>query len=374
MPHKKVNLKIIARGKNKVYQLDYRLPSGKRKRETYYNKQDAYQVRTEIERRLTSQLTGIEPLEERNIGLEPLIDEYLKKKTSLRENTVLRYNDYKKRIIYFFEKEFPFAFSNVRGIESRYFREMIRLLLIGDDKLNWRPWKKKTINDLIAFMRSVFKYAVEKKYIRDDIMKDIELFKISEKAEPHYYDDMQMEQLLKHSDPLWAPIFKFLSLTGLRRGELINLRWEDVRIDSNKAQIIIQSHEDFQTKTGGARIIPLSPKAIEIIESMKGRNEKYVFVNKINQKIHPNTILNQMKTALKKANLQGNLKSLRHSFASKLARKGVRRETIAKLLGHNDINTTAVYEHLSPNYLKTEMNRVDQADNFLDEVKTVAIG
>ncbi len=371
MPHKKVNIKISTKGKQKIYQLDYRLPGGKRVRETVNNKQDAELLKAEIEKKLILHSKGIESFENRIIDLKTVFNEYLEKKTNLRDHTVNRYEDYKKRIVLFFETQFPFAYSNIRHLQSRYVRELIRLLLSGDEKFGWKPWKKKTINDLIVVLKSVFKYASEKGYLQQNVMKEIELFKIPPKAELDYFDEEAMQKLMAHADPHWAPIYRFMTLTGLRRGELISLRWEDLRLDSQNPRIIVASRDGFDTKTGGARIIPLNKSALAIIESLRVKNGEYVFLNKDGAKIPPNTILGSIKIALRKAGLKGTIKTLRHTFASKLAMKGVSLYTIAELLGHQDPDTTLIYAHLTPKHLQNEIGKLDESALIADPLDDV---
>jgi len=89
--------------------------------------------------------------------------------------------------------------------------------------------------------------------------------------------------------------------TGLRKDEMINLKWENVDLNISNPRINIVSSEEWKTKTGNFRSIPLNDPALEIVNRWKGRHEKFVFVSQTNQQINPNKPYAHLKNALKKA-------------------------------------------------------------------------
>ena len=127
----------------------------------------------------------------------------------------------------------------------------------------------------------------------------------------------------------------------------------------DNSDITITSSESWKTKTGESRVIPLSKTAVEIIKKQKGRNSEYVFTLKNGSKIHPDKPYQRFKTALKNVGLTGDIHKLRHTFASKLVMKGRPLYDVQKLLGHRDIQTTMIYAHLSPDYLKDSVKELD---------------
>ncbi len=132
--------------------------------------------------------------------------------------------------------------------------------------------------------------------------------------------------------------------TGMRRGELFNLHWND--IDLKRRTLAIHGHN---AKSGKTRHIPLNEEAFAVL--VKWRNEssskRYVFTL-------TGARLDNIKTAfgnvLKQAEIDVfRFHDLRHTFASKLAMRAVDLNTIRELLGHSDLQMTMRYAHLAPN-------------------------
>ena len=152
---------------------------------------------------------------------------------------------------------------------------------------------------------------------------------------------------------------KFIVHTGLRKGEWINLRWYNVILDGENPSIAIVSSGSWKTKTGESRVIPLNKTALEIIKKQKGRNKEYVFTSKNGSTIHPDKPYHSLKTALKNLGLHGDVHKLRHTFASNLVMKKRPLYDVQRLLGHRDIQTTMIYAHLSPDYLKESVKKLE---------------
>ena len=138
-------------------------------------------------------------------------------------------------------------------------------------------------------------------------------------------------------------------LTGARLSEIQTLKWEYVR-------------EGFlalpDLKTGPKRIV-LGKEAAEVlklIERVPGN--PYVITGKIEGQ-HWNDLQRPWRSIRKKAELPGlRIHDLRHSFASVAASAGESLAMIGKLLGHNQVQTTARYAHLSPNPVSATADRV----------------
>ena len=179
-----------------------------------------------------------------------------------------------------------------------------------------------------------------------------------EKSIVEFFTDEELEKIWRELDEYWVEPLKFIVHTGLRKGEWINLKWNNVNLTGENPSITIVSSGSWQTKTGESRVIPLNKIALEIIKKQKGRNSEYVFTQKNGSKIHPDRPYHSLKTALKNLGLEGDIHKLRHTFASKLVMKGRPLYDVQKLLGHKDIETTMIYAHLSPSNHSKESVKV----------------
>ena len=151
----------------------------------------------------------------------------------------------------------------------------------------------------------------------------------------------------------------FAVLTGLRRGEIIGLCWQN--IDFQNALLTIESSATFHSKMGKRRTIPLSGNAMEILKKIRKTSKtKNVFT--INgTPLLGNTIAHIYKRYARMAGLREelNFHALRHSHGSWLAISGASIYKISKLLGHSDVKVTQThYAHLQPENLRDTVDLI----------------
>lgn len=155
-------------------------------------------------------------------------------------------------------------------------------------------------------------------------------------------------------------IFKVAFYTGMRLGELINMRWN--WIDFHKKIITVKCLEDFSTKNKKERIIPMSDAVWLTLNNRFQINshsaEDFVFYRILNKKLHDETVSKQFKSIVRNSFLNNKIHfhSLRHSFASLLVQRGVSLSVVKELLGHEDLATTQIYAHLQQQNLREAIN------------------
>lgn len=154
--------------------------------------------------------------------------------------------------------------------------------------------------------------------------------------------------------------------TGMRPGELLGLKWED--IDPVKGEVVIQrtlsKGVEGPTKGGRHRIVSLSNDAQESLRAIERRSKlrgEYVFS-------HPDTgkpyTLKELDTMVRRACRVAGIKpispkGMRHTFASHLVMRGQTLTVVQRLMGHAKLRTTQVYAHLSPNFNSDIVNCLD---------------
>ena len=141
--------------------------------------------------------------------------------------------------------------------------------------------------------------------------------------------------------------------TGMRVGELLRLRLNDIDID-NKS-LMVRS-----TKTNNYRIIPINSELEDTLLwlihnyveprnfTVSLRSDKqsiYLFCHPDGSRIK--SIRHSFNNACRRAGIKATVHILRHSFASHLVMNGVDLVSIKELLGHTSINTTMIYSHVS---------------------------
>lgn len=145
--------------------------------------------------------------------------------------------------------------------------------------------------------------------------------------------------------------------SGLRVGEAINMKIEDV--DSKRMVLNIRG-----SKGNKDRQVPLSKKVLEMLRGYyrQYRPREYLFNGfGDKQKYSPTSIRAVLNRASKKAEIKKKISphTLRHSYATHLLESGIDLRYIQELLGHNDIDTTKVYLHISQKKLGSLKNPFD---------------
>jgi integrase len=154
-------------------------------------------------------------------------------------------------------------------------------------------------------------------------------------------------------------VFEFAFYTGLRQGEILNLRWDS--IDLSDLTITVSNTDDFTTKSKRQRVIPINKNLLEIITRIQRMNnnsptQKYVF-----QRRNGNYVARQFKKAARLAGLDERLHfhCLRHSFASNLIRVGVNPVHVKQLMGHSNLATTLKYTHVDIDDLRGAVSKLE---------------
>ena len=176
---------------------------------------------------------------------------------------------------------------------------------------------------------------------------------------PTFCTKEEVERLISTVSEEWLKdIIAFAVLTGLRRGEIVNLRWKDV--DIGKRTLKIESNASFVSKQGKKRVIPLSDTALLLLQKRLSTSTEYVFTLN-GRKIFDEWITHAFKKAVRAARLEDDrihFHSLRHTFASLLVQDGVSLYEVQRLLGHSSIRVTEVYSHLQPEMMHDTVNRI----------------
>ena len=157
-----------------------------------------------------------------------------------------------------------------------------------------------------------------------------------------------------------TPLVLLALNTGLRRGELLQLRWQDASPSAGRLTV-----RGAGAKSGQTRHVPLNSEAVRILENWMPANaqpQSFVFAGESGA--DPIKGIKKAWAGLvKKAKVRVfRFHDLRHTFASKLVMAGVDLNTVRELLGHNDISMTLRYAHLAPEHKAAAVERLVKTD------------
>jgi integrase len=197
----------------------------------------------------------------------------------------------------------------------------------------------------------MFYKAVEWEKALDNPVKNTRVLRVNNRR-LRYLSLEEMARLLDVSDAILRPLVITALHSGLRRGELFSLTWQDIDM---KARII----RVLQTKNGERRDIPMTATLWETLQRVPRRlSSEYVFPGKTGSGLVD--IRKRFNTALRKVGIEGVVfHDLRHTFASHLVMSGVDLMTVKELLGHKRIEMTLRYAHLAPDHKRAAINRLD---------------
>lgn len=240
------------------------------------------------------------------------------------------------------------------------------------DQLTLKALAPGTVNRCMILLRYLFNLAIKWKIgevTDDNPTKGVPLVPDTRRLE-RFLTEEETQRLIravaKSENPYLRDIIPLLLLTGARKREILDARWEHIIWDRRQLLVPLP-------KGGKPRYIPLSTQAIDLLVRVRSRQvdlfqtdppEKgWVFSNPKTHKPFVN-IFNAWDTARKRAGLQDlRMHDLRHSFASFLVNHGRSLYEVQRILGHTQIRTTQRYAHLSQDTL---LEAVNMAGNLLE--------
>ncbi|RGD40685.1 site-specific integrase [Coprococcus sp. AM14-16] len=295
----------------------------------------------------------------------------LKKKT-VRPNTVRNYSERYERNI-----------KNVIGNKLLTEVKPIHCQKIFSDMAD-EGYKTTTIYQTRIALYNMLEFAKEneviitnpcKKSVKSDIGKP------SDKKEALTIDD-QRRFLAAAKGQSYEYQYRFALQTGLRTGELVGLKWEDINFE--RKTLTIERSMEFRYKVGewrvgppksksGYRTIPLTDEAICILKAQKEKNRKLkvidkewadtVFLCRKGQPVKNSTYDTALFKICDKAGIKRfSMHVLRHTFATRCIEGGMMPKTLQKILGHSNIGITMnLYVHITEEEKQKEIDLVAEA-------------
>jgi site-specific recombinase XerD len=216
-----------------------------------------------------------------------------------------------------------------------------------------------TVKNRISALRFLYKKTLKR---RDLAFDDLPFPKQPHKL-PIVLSQEEVTQLIEAApNRLYRTLLMLLYATGVRRTEASRLKVSD--IDSQRMVIHIREGKGLRD-----RDVPLTPKLLEALrEYWRWKKPRvYLFPSKladheVEQPISDKTVWNVCRAAATRAGIQKKIgpHTLRHSFATHLLEAGTDLRTIQLLMGHERLEHTTLYLHLSQRHLHAAVNPLDQ--------------
>jgi Site-specific recombinase XerD len=266
-------------------------------------------------------------------------------------------------------------------------RPLKKLFKVASD--DGKKLAPKTILHHHRLISSILETAVKWQVLFNNPCDRVETPKV-ERKEARYLDEYQATELLNYleSEQLqYKTMIILLLYSGMRRGELCGLEWNDIDFDNcivdiNKSSLYIKGKGIYNDETknfSSNRVIKVPQFVMQLIAEHKlaqsierfrlgdqWEDSNKLFTQWNGKPIHPDTITNWFKSFIKRNNLPDiTLHSLRHTNATLMIASGVDLRTVSKRLGHAQMSTTTdIYTHA----IQTADER---ASDILDDILTV---
>lgn len=199
-----------------------------------------------------------------------------------------------------------------------------------------------TVNRELATLKTMFSKAIAWGKTTENPTRSVKSLK-EPNGRIRFLEKEEITKLLSHCSGRLKPVVAVALHTGMRRGEILGLKWNDIDVRRNIITLL-------DTKNGERRELPMNEQVkTALIRVRKHPESPYIFCDKDGKPFY--NLRKSFFTALKKTGIINfHFHDLRHTFASQLVMSGIDINTVRELLGHKDIRMTLRYSHLSPTH------------------------
>ncbi len=349
---------MAVRKRGATWTIDYYEPSGKRIRKAFKRKKDA--VAEEAKRiSLKAEDRYLDPKKEYTTTLDELITTYTE---NFKDQTTFC------RAKRFFIKNFTEHFgadtrlSDITYQEIETYRNRLRRKITRRGKI----LSDASVNREMACLRHMLGKAKSWQMIERNPFEHGETLRLKENnMRVRFLNEDEIRALLKESPTHLRQIIICALNTGMRRGEILSLKWDMIR----NGFIYLE-----KTKTGESRSIPVNDsmeKLFREIRQDQGLRSEYVFTFRGNP-------VNELKTAFQGAVRRAGIRNfrfhdLRHTAASQMVIRGASLKDVQEILGHKSMTMTLRYAHLSQERKKQAMNLLNGVTPGLDMLEEAQV-
>jgi integrase len=199
--------------------------------------------------------------------------------------------------------------------------------------------RKSTTNRELALLKRMFNLAVDWGYLQENRARKIKQFSEKDNIKERVLSEQEEPRLLEESTDHLKPIITTALNTGMRKSEILNLKWD--QIDLEQRFILIEN-----TKSGENRTVPINDVLLEVVKNLEtNKKSNYVFSNPETSRPFK-TVRRAFENACRRAGITNmRFHDLRHTFGTRLIQRGVDIVTVQNLLGHHSVTVTQRYTH-----------------------------
>jgi excisionase family DNA binding protein len=227
--------------------------------------------------------------------------------------------------------------------------------------------QKSTVNRELACLKKMLNKAIDWGYLDENPVRKVKFFSEKDNLKERVLTPEEETKLLESCPECLRTIVLTAIHTGMRRAEVLNLRWEDVNLEKKEIKV-------RKTKSGSIRTIPINETLYSMLSRLKKKkgSSGYLFNN-------PRTgepfkdVKKAFKGACERAGIEGlRFHDLRHTFATRLVENGADLITVKDLLGHFSVRITERYTHSNKNMKRQAVESLAQARKAEEKTENLA--
>ena len=223
-----------------------------------------------------------------------------------------------------------------------------------------------TVNREMAQLSKIFSLAKKRGYCDENPCKDVDRFRVRSRRERVLSDDEETRimTLLNGKYAKLKPVFILALNTGMRRGEIFSIDWEDVDFQKNEIKLWAEN-----TKNGKAHLVLMNAAARLSLIEWKSEADKVSGKIFRYSKSYAAMLFSEV---CKKLDIQDvTLHTLRHTFASRLGEGETPLYVSRELMGHQSDSQTLHYTHLPVEMMREHVKRLENRSAYLRGVSDV---
>ncbi|MDB4724706.1 tyrosine-type recombinase/integrase [Planctomycetota bacterium] len=323
---------------SKRWYVEYRDAAGKQHRKPASDsKRESLGLLKELEGQARRQSLGIDPTRSPKdvVSLEDLIEEYLEDaETRLRPRTYETYRDVLLEVLLGVNR------NGKRRHSPLELEELTLAWASSFQRQELRRSSPRTVNKKLRVVSQLLNWSVKRSYLSSSPLMHLQMLPQPPQTEPRALTRAEVDRLLRASPKEARDVWVFFLETGMRKGEVAALRWEDIQLEGGRITISARTSKNHRR-----RIIPMSERVSSILhqrQDSKGEDpQSLVFPSILGRSRFYDGALDAFRACCKKASISGvNLHSLRRTFTVRMLEAGVSPAVVQRLLGHSTARLT----------------------------------
>lgn len=275
---------------------------------------------------------------------------YLKREKGLSQNTITAYLRDLEQYRTYLEKSYEI--TKIQKIERKHIETFLK-------SLHKKDLSSKSLSRKLTAIKGFHQFLLIENELDTNVAYDIESPKV-EKTLPQVLSVQEVIKIIeavKGTDPLSIRNQALLELiygSGLRVSELLDLKIADIHLLEGYVRVLGKGNKEREVPLGDMSVQALRLYLTKSRNQLTMNSIDYLFLNQDGKRLSRQGFFKILRKIAKAAGIDRDVSphTLRHSFATHLLEAGVDLRTLQELLGHEDIQTTQIYTHISQKHIK----------------------